>query len=223
MKTGKKLFVTLLICSAASSFLIAKTRLNAKKHSPLAVMTILSNSTINWEGEDADQTISSANSTVQFFPVIEESLKNSLTSFGFSLIDKKDITSSSEYKNAPESNYYKSQGFVTPENYKLIPEKNKIAILIKEKTHAKAFAYINVFLEKKMSQGYNKNGTMECKVTVYIDITNENGKLISSAKASAVSEKNIQVVDGNYNQGQLSALFPKTIKAAITNAIAALG
>ena len=74
-----------------------------------------------------------------------------------------------------------------------------------------------------MSQGYNKNGTMECKVTVYIDITNENGKLISNAKASAVSEKNIQVVDGNYNQGQLSALFPKTIKAAITNAIAALG
>ena len=45
-----------------------------------------------------------------------------------------------------------------------------------------------------MAEGYNKNGTIKCKVSVFVDITNENGKLIKlsledSADKIGISKK----------------------------------
>jgi hypothetical protein len=221
--TKKRLLLVLLITFVSFSFIIAKTKLNPEKHSPLAIMTVFTNSTINWENEDPDVEIRSANSCVQFHPAIEKELNEVFTKTGFKLIDKKDIVSTKDYKNTAESNYYIGQDYVALDDYRLIPEKNRAAIIVKEKTDAKTFAYISIFLEKTMAEGYNKNGTMKCRVTVYVDITNENGRLITSSKYTELSEKSIQVVDGKYDPLMFATLFPKTIKAAITNAIAALG
>ena len=220
--TKKTLAAFFSILSLTAILLFAKAKFDAKNYSPLALMTIITNSTINWENESLDLHIDSSNSTTQFFPIIEESVNKSLNDFGFNLIKKEDIINTPEYKNTPESKYYINEKYSAINDYRLIPEKNKAAIIIKEKNQAKAFAYITVFIEKTMAEGYNKNGTIKCKVSVFVDITNENGKLIASSNVSEYSDKVIQVVDGRYNQIQFSSLIPDTVRAAITNATAAL-
>ena len=220
--TKKTLAAFFSILSLTAILLFAKAKFDAKKYSPLALMTIITNSTINWADGNIDNEINSSNTTINFYKLIEDSVNENLTLKGFKLVPKSDIINSSEYKQAEESNYYIGEDYASITGYRRLPEKNKAAILIKEKTGAKAFAYVTVFIEKEMDEGYKKNGTMRGKVTAFVDITNENGKLISNAQSSEYTSKVIQIVDGKYNYAQFAAMYPDTIRAAITNATAAL-
>lgn len=220
MNSIKKISILILL-SLSSSILLAKSTLNDIKKFPVAIMSIVLNSTFNWVNESSDSD-DSQKSTKILFPEIEQMINQSFTDNGFTLIPKDKIISTDEYKNATESQAYLHANYTSPDGYKMLPQKNKIAFIVKNKTNAENFIYISLFLEKTIASGNTNNGSFKAFVTCYIDIASENGQILSSSKTTVLSDNIINITNGNYDSDSFLSIYSQTIKAAITKAIAAL-
>ena len=229
-KAGLILIVTALVFFTAGCASSARTALLAQKD-PIALVSMVSNEDINWEGEppedprvagpltkkklrsDSDLVIVTA--ADEIINIAEGIFRNTIAaSAQISLADKDTVLNSRAYLEAKEKKYTK-RDMVKPDNYRFVDygDRKFLAALAAE-TGINRSMFIEFNLTKYMISGIGKFGNARTEVKMLVIILDAKGKTIYRKEHIAVGDSTMHVSNGIYSQMELTELFRESITEA---------
>ncbi len=231
IKMKRNLFFALLAAILFSSCSSLSTIKDPAAVSPLAVITVYSNSEIGWYREEKSnsglldnflsKTINKAkNETVSTLLsradiLVNDAEKSLLTAFSTApvkLVEKESIVESSVYVSKSESQLENEGEFIKADGYKILTHNDaSFAAQLSKETGANGLVYVNFTFSKLVLTGIEKNGTLGAGVRMNITITDKAGKMLFAKSFYEQSKKSTAVVAGVYNPQALLDLFPPVI------------
>ncbi|MDX9800781.1 MAG: hypothetical protein RBT69_05530 [Spirochaetia bacterium] len=192
--------------------------------SPSGLISIMSNKDITWYGEKEESSsvlgylinkkadeITGENA-INLLSNAEKTLRDALSKNDVEVIDPFVIINSEIYLSAKEDILLKASGFVVPDGYRYLT--NKDSGLVKKICHStgiKSCLYIDFQFQKKKFSGMQKNAVARAYVTMNAVLLDSNGKIIFQNSYNASSKETFAIVGGIYNPDSLMSLFPDVI------------
>jgi hypothetical protein len=192
-------------------------------HLPLGIITVVSNSNIYWDGEDAEHSdrlkrkdtpektrVSKADVLISDAEAIfQQSFANAEIT---ALVPKDQIIRSQAYQNAKQKRGWKNKRTCLAEGYEPINYGDKkFAAALAEETGVKAGIYIVFDFSKGMVSGIGKTGSFQAQVYMKVIIVDAAGKVLYKWVRFVTSDDRIQVSRRAFNQQELLDLFRSTI------------
>ena len=222
------LLATSLISFFAGCATSGKEILRTQKD-PIALVSVVSNSDINWNGEESinpnvagfftkkalkggsDQVIVS--SADQLIGTAEGVIRDCLANTGkINLADKDTVINSRAYQNAVQRAYQINQGYVKPDDYRFIDYRDKnFSAALDAETGIQRSMFVEFNFTKAMSGGFGKNGSCRALVDITVNIQDNQGKSLYRKTFSLKSKDTTKVTAGVYSGNELMALFESAI------------
>lgn len=224
------------ICLSCISSLFAKP---FNPQSPAAVVSVIANNEINWEGEaaksggllgsmakkdsldnDDEESLLLKGFTTPLMKDAVAAVYEVFAEEGIELIDEASVIGSNAYANAEDNKMYKMAMNITADGYKLIGLKDSSIKDISAEVGAASIIIVNFKIEKMIAKGVGKNGTMTACVTAIIDFCDTNGKSLKNVNGFAKGTETIDVKMDKYDALGLAAMYPAVFRDALKTAIA---
>jgi hypothetical protein len=229
--------MTNVILGCLTAVLIAGCASTPKDFStiyPVGIVSVLLEENINWsdeepespgilgsfinkkidESNDAEVSVFFSRSSV-FIDNVEGTLRTSLLNCQVPLTDRDFALNAASYQGAAQSKMLKAANLIKPDGYRYIDEKNAaFARDFTAETGMRGIIYAHFRIDKAMSTGVGRNGTMRPAVTLFISIVDTTGKVFFRKGYYGTSKDTIPVVQEVYEPAAFIALIPQAIEAA---------
>ncbi len=204
-------------------------------YEPAAIVSIMSNRMINWEGEEesfdgiADNFVRNtilpgmtANKVTQSAAddLIEEAAKIMFDILSFSeiasIVSPEDVLETQAYFRAKDNTRAVNSGnYIKPAAYRFINNADKeLAVNLALEEGIRSTMYLDFTFVKSMANGFMKSGSMVAKVMMKVTVLDETGKKLYFKSHEYWSTDRIEVVAGAYNNDELMDLFRETLYKA---------
>jgi hypothetical protein len=208
-------------------------------YEPTAIVSIMSNKVINWEGEEervegvGDSFIrniilpkQTANKVTQSTAdeLIEEAatiMFDSLTLAEIAtIVPPADVLETQAYFRAKPNMRVDSGDYVKPMAYKFINNADKdLAINLAQEEGIKSTLYLDFTFNKKLANSFMKSGTMIAQVIMRVTLLDENGKKLYFKSHEYWSPNKIEVVSAAYVEDELMELFREALYEAAVDLV----
>ncbi|MCL2066064.1 MAG: hypothetical protein FWG99_01190 [Treponema sp.] len=202
-------------------------------HAPLALVTVVSNQDINWEGEktreedfisgfirntlrlnrDASRVrISSADTMID---EADEILRKVIADARvFVLADKERITDSHAYWTSSRNANLPS-GQIVAQGYRYLNHRDRqFAAQLSEENGVRSLLYVNFTFNKKMVSGFAKTGRCRALVKMRAVVVSPQGKTVFRYEIETRSSDRIDVKSGSYDEEEFMDLLREAIGEA---------
>ena len=204
-----------------------KAILNEQKD-PIALVSVVSNEDINWEGEPsmdsysigpmakrairADPDLEAITSAEELINTAETIIRNILVSSGVNNLAERDtVLRSTAYQNVKIKKYPK-RDMVKPDGYLFADSRDKnFPAALAAETGIQHSIFIEFNFVKSIYSGLSMIGTCRAMVDMTVLIIDAGGKTIYRKTLSLPSMSAIKVSNGVYSHTELYSLFQDTI------------
>lgn len=196
---------------------------------PIALVSIVSNGDINWEGEDStdpgragpltnrtlrqNPELTIVTNADELIVTAETLFRNAVNNSGaINLAEKEPVVNSRAYGNARENAVQIFDEMATPPGYRLINFRDKnFPPALAEETGIQRCMFVEFDLTREMASGIGKNGSCRAKVEMKVFVLDARGKKLYEKVHSLSSLDAIKVSNGAYLESELLGLFEPTI------------
>ncbi len=217
----------------------ATMRGGLSNYEPTAIVSIMSNRVIPWEGEEesADGLLDNfirdkilpnrtAGKVTQSTAddLIEEAghiVFDVLSQSGIaSIVPPADVLETPAYFRAKTNARAESSGLVKPAAYKFINNADKdLAVNLALEEGIKSTLYLDFTFSKNFASGFMKSGSMTAKVIMTITLLDETGNKLYFRSHEYLSTNRIEVVSAAYNEDELMNLFREALYDAASDLV----
>ncbi len=209
-------------------------------YEPAAIVSIVSNKMINWEGEEtridgigdrfvrnslfSKQTTGKVTQTAAD-DLIEEAaaiLYDTLSLSGIAKIAAPaDVLETPAYLRAETNTRTEASGdYLKPAAYKFLNNADKdLAANLALEEGIRSTMYLDLTFCKVMANGIGKNGSMRAKIIMKVTLLDESGKKMYSRTHEYVSVNRIQVVSAAFDNEELKGLFREALYEAASGLV----
>jgi hypothetical protein len=238
MRKGSKvkhiLIAGIFACLCMGCISTEKARITAA--SPVAVISVVSNYDINWDGEGPSLSSSVSSKAGRLFwgairkPVddgqvdistadiiLDEAdaiLRETIAGSGLTaVVDKDRVINAPAYGQAKLNiRQEKDDNIVAAEGYRLVNSRDKtLAAALSGETGAGSCMSVVFNFTKVVASGVGKNGTMRAQVVMTVIMVTASGKTIYNRTHRVVSEEKIDVRGGSYNEEEFAELLRSAV------------
>jgi len=197
---------------------------------PIALVTVVSNQDINWQGEDAvnpnlvgsavrralraDPDLAIISNTEELITTAERLFRDSMAASGGLIIlaDRDTVFGSRAYQEAQLNRRRMNREYVLPAGYRLIdPRDRNFSPALAAETGIERTMFLDFNFTKILRSGFARTGNASAEVEMRVLILDAEGRTMYSRTFSLGSRGRMSVSNGMYSRSALMALFESAI------------
>ncbi|MCL2232480.1 MAG: hypothetical protein FWB99_05320 [Treponema sp.] len=197
---------------------------------PIALVSVVSNWDINWQGEDAvnpnlvpsavrrslraDPDMAILSNTEELINTAERLIRDSMAASGGLIIlaDRDTVLHSRAYQDAQLDRRRMNREHVLPAGYRLIdPRDRSFSPALAAETGIERSMFVDFTFTKLMRSGFSRTGNASAEVEMRVLILDVEGRTMYSRTFALGSRGRVSVANGMYSQSALMALFESAI------------